>query len=442
MSGLAEILLGRGFTVAGSDREESTLTARLKEKGALIFYGHNAENIPDDCDLVVYTAAIGPDNPEYEEAVKRNIPIMTRADLLGELMDNYEASIAVSGTHGKTTTTSMISHILLAAAADPTITVGGILPAIKGNIRVGASDYFLTEACEYTNSFLSLNPYVGIILNVESDHLDFFKNLENIRASFKKFIALIDAAGALVINADIDNAQYFTENTACRVYTYSLTRAADYTASGIEYNKFGFPSFDVIYNGEMLGRVSLSVPGEHNISNALAAVAAARIFNISMDDICAGLCAFTGTDRRFQIKGEVRGAVLIDDYAHHPTEIRATLNAAKKLPHNKLWCIFQSHTYSRTAAFLDEFAEALSLADEVYLADIYAAREKNTFGVSSEDIAARIRSLGKCASYYPTFAEIEREILPRLKEGDLLITMGAGDVYKIGDNLLKENVNV
>ena len=439
MSGLAEILLDRNFKISGSDRTETELTAHLEQKGALIFYGQKAENIPDDCDVVVYTAAIHPDNPEYAAAVSRDLPLLSRADLLGELMNNYSSSIAVSGTHGKTTTTSMISHILLASKSDPTISVGGILPAIHGNIRIGSSPYFLTEACEYTNSFLSLKPFLGIILNIEKDHLDFFKNLENIRASFKNFANLISGKGALVINADIDDCGYITDGLKCSVYTYSAKNDADYTACDIEYDKFAHPTFTALYKGEKIGRFSLKVPGEHNISNALASIAAARILGIDTDCIINGLASFTGTDRRFQIKGHINGATIIDDYAHHPTEIKATLTAAKKFPHKKLWCVFQPHTYSRTIAFLDDFAEALSLADEVIMADIYSAREQNTFGVSSEDIAKRINALGTPCTFYPTFGEIEKAVLPRLEKDDIFITMGAGDVYEIGEHLLKEN---
>ena len=441
MSGLAEILLDRGFKISGSDKNKSALTAHLENKGALIFYGQKAENIPADCDVVVYTAAIHPDNPELEAATKRGLPLLTRAELLGELMNNYKYSIAVSGTHGKTTTTSMLSHVLLAAADDPTITVGGILPAINGNIRVGASEYFLTEACEYTNSFLSLRPYVGIILNVEKDHLDFFKNIENIRKSFKKFAGLVSPDGALVINADIDHADEIYDGLDCRIYTYSIKNSADYTATDITYDKYAHPSFTILYKGEDIGRFSLNVPGEHNILNALACVAASRVFGIDSEHIASGLSSFTGTDRRFQIKGDINGATLIDDYAHHPTEIKATLTAAKNYPHKRIICVFQPHTYSRTVAFLDEFADALSMADEVILADIYSAREQNTFGVSSGDIASRIRALGTPSEFIPTFEEIEKIILPKLEAGDLFITMGAGDVYKIGDRLLEETRN-
>ncbi len=442
MSGLAEILLDRDFTISGSDRARTDLTAHLENKGALIFYGQKAENIPENCDVVVYTAAIHPDNPEFEAAVNRKLPLLTRAELLGELMNNYKYSIAVSGTHGKTTTTSMISHVLMAASDDPTISVGGILPAINGNIRIGASQYFLTEACEYTNSFLSLRPYVGIILNVEPDHLDFFKNIENIRASFKKFANLISANGALVINADIDHVEDICDGLKCKVYTYSIKNSADYTATDIKFDEYAHPSFTALYKGNEIGRFSLKVPGEHNISNALACIAASQVFGIDYEHISSGLSSFTGTDRRFQVKGKINGATLIDDYAHHPTEIRATLTAAKNYPHKKIICIFQPHTYSRTVAFLDEFAKALCLADEVILADIYSAREQNTFGVSSGDIASRICALGTPSEFIPTFDEIEKTVLPKLEEGDVLITMGAGDVYKIGDHLLEETQNV
>ncbi len=438
MSGLAEILLDRNFTVSGSDKSRSAQTARLEKKGALIFYGQKADNIPKNCDVVVYTAAIKPDNPELSEAISRGVPLLTRAELLGELMENYPKSIAVAGTHGKTTTTSMLAHILLAAGADPTVSVGGILPAIGGNIRVGSSPVFLTEACEYTNSFLSLRPLLGIILNIENDHLDFFEDIESIRSSFKRFANLIKEDGALIINSDIDDVPYFTDGLKRRVVTFSLDGKADIYASGISYDEFALPSFSICENGSELTRVALKAPGEHNVLNALAAAAAARALCIDALHIQKGLMSFNGTERRFQFKGKVNGATIIDDYAHHPTEITSTLNAARLFPHKRLICVFQPHTYSRTAAFLDGFAEALSVADEVILAEIYSAREDNTYGVSSADITERIQSLGTPCSYFATFKEIEDALLPRLKEDDILITMGAGDVNLVGEHLLEE----
>ena len=436
MSGLAEILLEEGFHISGSDAKESALTDALEKKGARIYYGQRASNISDSTDVVVYTAAIHPDNPEFARAKELGIPMLTRAELLGQIMRNYDTPIAVAGTHGKTTTTSMLSHILLKGDCDPTISVGGILPAIGGNIRVGQSYTFLTEACEYTNSFLSFFPKISIILNMDADHLDFFKDIDDIRRSFRRFAELLPADGTLIINADTPEYQSITEGLSCQVITYGLENNADYTASDITYDEFGHASFNVRYKGSDLGRCSLKVPGSHNVSNALSAVAAGRLLNLPWEVIAEGLLSFTGTDRRFQYKGTVGGVTIIDDYAHHPTEIEATLKAAANYPHRKVWCVFQPHTYTRTKALLPEFAQALTLADHVVLADIYAARETDTLGISSEDLADRIRELGTPCEYFPTFDEIENFLLENCTQGDLLITMGAGDVVNIGEQLL------
>ena len=436
MSGLAEILLEEGFHISGSDAKESALTDALEKKGARIYYGQRASNISDSTDVVVYTAAIHPDNPEFARAKELGIPMLTRAELLGQIMRNYDTPIAVAGTHGKTTTTSMLSHILLKGDCDPTISVGGILPAIGGNIRVGQSETFLTEACEYTNSFLSFFPKISIILNMDADHLDFFKDIDDIRRSFRRFAELLPADGTLIINADTPEYQSITEGLSCQVITYGLENNADYTASDITYDEFGHASFNVRYKGSDLGRCSLKVPGSHNVSNALSAVAAGRLLNLPWEVIADGLLSFTGTDRRFQYKGTVGGVTIIDDYAHHPTEIEATLKAAANYPHRKVWCVFQPHTYTRTKALLPEFAQALTLADHVVLADIYAARETDTLGISSEDLADRIRELGTPCEYFPTFDEIENFLLENCTQGDLLITMGAGDVVNIGEQLL------
>lgn len=436
MSGLAEILLEEGFHISGSDAKESALTDALEKKGARIYYGQRASNISGSTDVVVYTAAIHPDNPEFARAKELGIPMLTRAELLGQIMRNYDTPIAVAGTHGKTTTTSMLSHILLKGDCDPTISVGGILPAIGGNIRVGQSETFLTEACEYTNSFLSFFPKISIILNMDADHLDFFKDIDDIRRSFRRFAELLPADGTLIINADTPEYQSITEGLSCQVITYGLENNADYTASDITYDEFGHASFNVRYKGSDLGRCSLKVPGSHNVSNALSAVAAGRLLNLSWEVIAEGLLSFTGTDRRFQYKGTVGGVTIIDDYAHHPTEIEATLKAAANYPHRKVWCVFQPHTYTRTKALLPEFAQALTLADHVVLADIYAARETDTLGISSEDLADRIRELGTPCEYFPTFDEIENFLLENCTQGDLLITMGAGDIVNIGEQLL------
>ena len=436
MSGLAEILLEEGFRVSGSDARESALTDALEKRGAVVYYGQRASNISESTDVVVYTAAIHPDNPEFARAKELGIPMLTRAELLGQIMRNYDTPVAVAGTHGKTTTTSMLSHILLAGDCDPTISVGGILPAIGGNIRVGQSETFLTEACEYTNSFLSFFPKISIILNIDADHLDFFKDIDDIRRSFRKFAELLPEGGTLIINADTPEYRSITEGLSCGILTYSLEDGADYTASEITYDEFGHASFTAEFRGEPLGRCTLKVPGIHNVSNALASIAAARLLDLPWEVIADGLAGFTGTDRRFQYKGTVGGVTVIDDYAHHPTEIEATLKAAANYPHRKLWCVFQPHTYTRTKALLPEFAQALTLADHVVLADIYAARETDTLGISSEDLAEKIRALGTPCEYFPTFDEIENFLLENCTQGDLLITMGAGDVVNIGEQLL------
>ncbi len=437
MSGLAEILLKEDFTISGSDSKPSNLTAHLESMGAKIFYPQKAENVIEGIDVVVYTAAIHEDNPEYMEVVRQGIPMLSRAELLGQLMNNYDTPIAVSGTHGKTTTTSMLSHILLAAETDPTISVGGILNAIGGNIRVGNSGVFVTEACEYTNSFHSFFPKISIILNVEEDHMDFFKDIHDIRASFHKFAQILPEDGALIINKNIEAIETITDGLACKVITYSETQDADYSAANITFDEFGNASFDLIRYGENVGRIKLSVAGMHNVSNALSTIAVSDLMGISLEVAQKGIASFVGTVRRFEYKGERNGFTIIDDYAHHPTEIKATLTSAQNYPHKDIWCIFQPHTYTRTKAFFHEFAEALSLADHVILADIYAARETDTLGVTSEALAEELKGLGTDAYYLPSFEAIEKFVLEKVIHGDMLITMGAGDVVNIGESLLK-----
>lgn len=435
MSGLAEILLEEGFTISGSDTRESDLTRKLEAAGAAIFCGQQASNITG-ADLVVYTAAIHEDNAEFAEAKAQGIAMLSRAELLGQIMDNYEQSIAVAGTHGKTTTTSMISQILLAADADPTITVGGILPAIGGNLRVGSSEVFLSEACEYTNSFLHFYPKYSIILNVEAEHLDFFKDLDDIRRSFREFAGNTLSDGATVINGEIDHWQELVAGLPQRVITYGFDSSCDFYADNLSYDEQGNAVFTAMHGDSALADIHLRVPGRHNAGNALAAIALGAAMELDMGAVAEGLGTFSGVDRRFQYKGCVNGVTIIDDYAHHPTEIRATLSAAANYPHGRLVLVFQPHTYSRTQAFLQDFAEVLSLADIIVLADIFAAREKNTCGISSRDILALLKERGKEAYYFPSFEEIEQFLLKKCMNHDLLITMGAGNVSEIGEALL------
>ena len=439
MSGLAEILLTEGFAVSGSDQNRSELTDHLAALGAEVHIGHRAENIRPDMGLVVYTAAIHPDNPEYQKTLELGIPLMSRADLLGQIMTHYGEAICISGTHGKTTTTGMVSTILMECGADPTISIGGVLPGMSGsgNIRVGGREHFVCESCEYTNSFLSFFPTTAVILNVAEDHLDFFKDIDDIRHSFRRFAELVPANGLLAVNRDIDDFEYFTKDLPCRTVTYSADDpAADYTAQDIIYDEACCGSYVLVKHGERLGSVKLSVPGAHNVSNSLAAMAVSLELGLSFGQAARGLEAFTGTKRRFERKGTVHGVEIIDDYAHHPDEIAATLKIANGMKKGKLWLAFQSHTYTRTAALFDEFVEALSAADEVVLAPIYAAREKNTIGISAASLAEALRGKGTDAVYFESFGEIEDYLLTHAEPGDLVLTMGAGDIYKVGEALL------
>ena len=437
MSGLAEILLGKGFRISGSDNNASALTERLEKAGAVIRIGQSADNISPDTDLVVYTAAIHPDNPEFVAAKKQGIPMLSRAQLLGQIMQNYDLPINIAGTHGKTTTTSMCAHVLMRAGLDPTVTLGGILPSIGGNIRVGGTKYFVAEACEYTNSFLSFFPKIGLILNVDADHLDFFKDLDDIASSFHRFAALLPEDGTLIINRDTAKYDVVTDHLACGIITYSLNGDADYMAEDIHFDENGCASFVCLERGKPLGNIRLCIPGMHNVSNSLAVIALSRKLGLSPEIIAQGIADFHGADRRFERKGTAFGATIIDDYAHHPTEIRAIITAALQTPHKKLWVVFQPHTYTRTKALLPEFADALSLADHIVLSDIYAAREVNTVGISSEDLRAEIEKRGTKADYFSSFEEILEFLKTQLKEGDLLITMGAGNIVDVGEDLLR-----
>ena len=436
MSGLAEIMKHKGFQVSGSDIKESATIRHLRQIGIPVAIGHRKENIVPDVDLVVYTAAVKEDNPEMIEAHRRNIPVMDRAELLGKVMDSYALPIAVSGTHGKTTTSSMIADILLTAQKDPTISIGGFLPSIDSNIRIGGQEYFVAEACEYFDSFLKFRPAIAVILNIEEDHLDYFKDIHQIRHSFQSFAGKVPETGTVIIHSAIDNPEEITKDTAANVITYGFDpETSQWTADHIVHLPNGKNSFDVIYQGQNMGRICLQVPGEHNISNALAACAACYAAGIDMESIRLGLGAFTGTKRRFQYKGVFQGVTVIDDYAHHPTEIKATLAAAQNVEHHTIWCVFQPHTYTRTKALLEEFSTAFSNADQVIIADIFAAREKDTGLIHSRDLVARMIEKGIHAQYMDSFQTIASYLRKHCKPGDLVITMGAGDVYLIGESL-------
>ncbi len=439
MSGLAEILIKEGFKVTGSDMKASEITDQLFDMGALINIGQRATNITDDIDLIIYTAAIHEDNEEFAAAKQKGIPMLTRAQLLGQIMANYKYSVAVSGTHGKTTTTSMLSYILLEGDLDPTISVGGMIDAIGGNIRVGKSEYFVTEACEYTNSFHAFSPQISIILNVDADHLDFFSGIEEIAESFHTFATKTPSSGLVVVNGDMDYFDTVTRDLDCRIVTFGEAATNNYSASNISFDAFGHPTYTLVIDGKEITDITLNVFGKHNVYNSLSAIAVALELGIPMDAIKAGLLSCKGADRRFQYKGTILDNVkVMDDYAHHPTEIAATLAAAKNTEYNELWCVFQPHTYTRTYALLDEFANALKVCDHVIIADIYAAREKDNGLVSSKDLADKIAAFGTDAFYLPSFNDIENYLLKNCKKNDLLITMGAGNVDSIGNELVKK----
>lgn len=435
MSGLAEILKSKGMHVRGSDNKASSLTEHLKSIGIDILIGQSYENIADNCDLVVYTAAVKEDNPEMVSARDKNIKIIDRAELLGVIMDCYKKSVAVSGTHGKTTTTTMISKILLEAEKDPTINVGGIFKAIGSNFRVGNSDFFVAESCEYFDSFLKFFPYVGIILNIDKDHTDYFKTMEQMEASFNHFAKNISKDGCLVINTGIKNFDSIIDNVECQIITYGITEG-DYQAKNIIFSEDGKPAFDIYYKDSFIKSINLDVTGLHNVENSLASFAACTFLGLSPEEIAIGLENFEGAKRRFEFKGSFNGITIIDDYAHHPTEIAATLSAAKKFKHNKIYCIFQPHTYSRTKALLDRFAGAFEDADAVIVTDIYSARETDTLGIHSMNLVEEIRKTGKEVYYFSSFKEAEDFLLEKSVPNDMLITMGAGDVYLLGESLL------
>lgn len=439
MSALAEILLTRGYTVSGSDMNTSAITEHLSSLGANIFRGHQASNIAG-ADAVIYTAAISPENPELLEASSLGIPSYSRAELLGSLMSEYPNSIAISGTHGKTTTSSMLSLILENAHMDPTILVGGNLPQINGNVKIGKGPFFVTEACEYMDSFLSMRPMVEIILNIDSDHLDYFKDIDHITRSFDAFASLVPSEGLVIAYAANAFVAGIINKLNCRVITFGFDPGCDYRAEHIHFNNFGMPSFDLLYKGAYLTSIQLAIPGEHNVSNALASFACAHQLGAPVESIRETLESFSGTQRRFDILGVMKDHIkIVDDYAHHPTEIQATLRAAANIPHRQLWCLFQPHTYTRTLALFDDFSDAFQQADHIVLAEIYAAREKNIYKISSRDLAASIKSRHpeKNVYYFKTFPEIADFVRAHAKEEDLILTMGAGDIYKVAEMLLE-----
>lgn len=424
MSPLAEILHSLGYTLTGSDVNESDNVNRLRTLGIPIFMGHAAENI-GDAELVVFTAAVNAANPELTAARDRNIPLLERAKLLGMITRRYSNTVAVAGTHGKTTTTSMISQILLQAGLDPTLFIGGRLPLINANGRAGHTDTMVCEACEFQDHYLSMATDVAVILNVDADHLDYFGSLENVISSFRRFAS--GASRVVIANGNDENTCKALAQFADKpVIFYGLDETFPWHARNVTVHDGSYGEYDLYHNGVFQAHIQLGVPGMHNVANSVAAAAAANLCGATAEQIAEGLASFHGAGRRFEFLGSFAGVTIADDYAHHPTEISATLSAAKGMGYQRVWAIFQPFTFTRTARHLDGFVESLSLADKVIVSDIMGSREENTVHISSAQITDRIPG----SLYIPAFAEITDYVTENVEPGDLVLTMGGGDVYK------------
>lgn len=438
MSAIAETLHSWGYTITGSDSTQSEYTDKLIQSGIKVTIGHDLTN-SRNADLIIYSAAIKETDPEMVLAKQLDVPIVTRGEFVGFLTRQYKESICVSGTHGKTTTTSMISLCFLEANLDPTIQVGAILKQIDGNYTVGKSDYYILESCEYMDNFLKFSPKTEVILNIDNDHLDYFKTFDNIKNSFTKYASLIPEDGALITNADDPSCLELKDVVKGKFITYGINNMkANYTARNITHNALGYSEFDVYCNGNFYMHVRLSVAGRHNVSNALACIAVCSYYEINKDTIYSSLLKFTGAHRRLEYVGSYNGAQVFDDYGHHPTEITATAKAIKDKDFNESWVIFQPHTYSRTKNLLDDFAKALLNFDHIIVTDIYAAREQNTYNISSKDLVKRINDFGKEAIYMPDFAEIAQYVKENVSNNDLVLTLGAGTVMEIGPKIAIE----
>lgn len=435
MSGIAYMVKDLGAIVTGSDVNFSSITDKLNADGILVNIGHHPEMI-NDADIVVYTAAIKEDDPERLMAKNLGKKTYERAEFLGLLSKSYENCLCISGTHGKSTTTGMVATCFLEAKLNPTIQIGAMLKGINGNIHIGSQKYLIMESCEYADSFLHFFPTGIIITNIDNDHLDYFKTLDNIKKSFKKYINLLPDNGILVLNNDDDNAKDIIDGFDKKVITYGINNNADYMAKNITKNELGYYSFDIYSNDKFITNINLGISGKHNVYNALAAFILSNNYINDINIVKIGLEKYRGVGRRFEYLGKYNGAFVFDDYAHHPTEIKTTLDAVVNTKHNKNWAIFQSHTYSRTKEHLDEFADVLSNFDNIIIAPIYAAREINTFNISENMLVDKIKQKNKNVVYLDSFEKIKNYLKQNVNENDLIITIGAGDVYKIAKDLV------
>ena len=431
MSSLAEVLQGRGIVVTGSDINESPNVRTLREHGIPVAVGHRAENVAPDVEFLVRTAAVHNDNPEVIYARAHNIPVYERSEAWGALSRDYSNALCIAGTHGKTTTTSMCTHILMAADRDPTVMIGGTLPLLNAGHRVGHGNTIVMESCEYYNSFLSFYPTVAVILNIEADHLDFFRDLADVEDSFRAFAERVPGYGNVVANYDDQNTMDTLKGLDRKIVTFGLSPEADVHAENVRYHG-ARSKFDIYYKNNFFTDVTLNVPGEHNVKNALAATAAAICLGVRPLSVKYGLAGFSAAGRRFEFKGKFNGADVYDDYAHHPGELKALLDTVEKLNYQRTVLVFQPHTYSRTRSLFDDFVKQLRRPDVLLLAEIYAAREQNTIGISSADLAAKIEG----SRFFPSFEELEAALRETAQPGDIILTVGAGNVFRVGEDLV------
>lgn len=433
MCPLAEILHSQGHYLTGSDNNESDTVKRIRSMGIPVTMGQKAENV-DGADMVVYTAALLPDNPELVAAKEKGIPTFERSKLFGYFTRMYDNCVGVCGTHGKTTVTSMLTHILLESNFDPSAVIGGRLPLTGTNGMVGKSDILVCEACEYKDTFLDLTPDISVILNVDRDHMEYFKTLENLEASFRKFANM--STKSVIYNGDDKNTiDSITGVEGKTMISFGKNDSCDFVAKNVEWKDGAFPCYDVYHKGELLGKIELSIPGEHNVLNSLAAICTAMHLGATFEQCRINVATFKGAGRRFEYLGAYNGADIVDDYAHHPAEIEVTLSAAQKMSYKRVWAVFQPFTFSRTQMHLKAFAEALSIADKVVMTEIMGSREINTYGITTQDLADEIPD----SVWYKTFPEVAEYLKANICEGDLVLTLGCGDVYKIAKLILNKD---
>lgn len=431
MCPLAEILHSKGYQLSGSDNNETDTLQRIRNLGIPVVLGQKAENI-GDAEMVVFTAALLPDNPELVAAREIGVPTFERSKLFGAVTRKFGNCVGVCGTHGKTTATSMLTQILLKCDVDTSAVIGGKLPLIGANGRVGKEDLLVCEACEFANTFLDLSPSVALLLNVDADHLEFFKTMDNLIASFGKFCSL--ARDCVIFNGDDEKSRIAVSQAGeKKLITFGISKENDWYPENISYNRGAFPCFDLMHKGENMGRVTLSVPGSHNIINALAALSTAAYLGVDIKKAVEAIGTFGGAGRRFEILGEMNGITIADDYAHHPAELKVTLDAALKMEYNNVWAVFQPFTFSRTYMLLDDFADVLSMADRVVLTEIMGSREINTYDVHTKQLAEKIEG----SVWFESFDTIAQYLHDNVKSGDLVLTLGCGDVYKIAKKLIK-----